>query len=252
MIIQRYKATIAYDGSGFSGFQIQPEGRTVQGEIEKVLKNMHKGEEIRITASGRTDAGVHARGQVFHFDSPLEIPLASWEKALNAQLPKDIVVLNIEKVPSNFHARFDAIGKTYKYFVYTGNKRDPFRRNFMAHYPYAIQLEPIKQAIPFLIGTHDFTSFSSAKAEVENKVRTIHSIDIEEKEDQIIFTFFGNGFLYNMVRIIVGTLMEVGAGKRNPDDINNILKAKDRQMAGKTAPPEGLYLWSVSYPSTEK
>lgn len=245
--MQRYKGTIEYDGSCFSGYQIQPKGRTIQAEIEKVLAKMHKGRHIAITASGRTDAGVHARGQVIHFDSELSLPPERWVKALNGLLPQDISFLNVEAVEPDFHARFDAVGKTYKYYLYNRETRDLFKRHYYAHVSRNLDIGRMRSAARFVEGTHDFTSFCSAKTEMANKVRTISRLDIEERHEEIIFTFTGNGFLYNMVRIIVGTLLEVGAGKRAPEEMKDILAAKDRRLAGKTAPPEGLYLWEVYY-----
>ncbi|MFS0644936.1 tRNA pseudouridine(38-40) synthase TruA [Siminovitchia sp. 179-K 8D1 HS] len=245
--MQRYKGTIEYDGSGFSGYQIQPKGRTVQEEIEKVLKKMHKGRHVPVTASGRTDAGVHARGQVIHFDSGLSLPSERWVKALNSLLPDDISLLNVEAAAPEFHARYDAVGKTYKYFLYNREARDPFKRHYYAHVRGKLDIGRMRKAAQFLAGTHDFTSFCSAKTEMTNKVRTISRLEIDDRHPELVFTFTGNGFLYNMVRIMVGTLLEVGTGKLDPQDIPDILAAKDRRLAGKTAPAQGLYLWEVYY-----
>jgi tRNA pseudouridine38-40 synthase len=243
----RYKCVISYDGSGFSGYQVQPNKRTVQSVVEAVLTKMHKGTPVKVSGSGRTDAGVHAKGQVIHFDSPLLIPADKWERALNSMLPEDISVLSVVLVPESFHARFDAIGKEYQYALYLSQKRDPFQRKFAYQYPYPLNLKAMEQASKFFFGTHDFTSFCAAKTEVEDKVRTIESIDFIRKDESLIIRFVGNGFLYNMVRILVGTLLEVGSGERTPEDIPIILAHKDRRLAGKTAPPHGLYLWEVFY-----
>jgi tRNA pseudouridine38-40 synthase len=243
----RYKCIISYDGSGFSGYQVQPNKRTVQSVVEAVLTKMHKGTPVKVSGSGRTDAGVHAKGQVIHFDSPLLIPADKWERALNSMLPEDISVLSVVLVPESFHARFDAIGKEYQYALYLSQKRDPFQRKFAYQYPYPLNLKAMEQASKFFFGTHDFTSFCAAKTEVEDKVRTIESIDFIRKDESLIIRFVGNGFLYNMVRILVGTLLEVGSGERTPEDIPIILAHKDRRLAGKTAPPHGLYLWEVFY-----
>ncbi|MBS4197896.1 tRNA pseudouridine(38-40) synthase TruA [Lederbergia citri] len=245
--MKRYKGIVAYDGSGFSGYQIQPNGRTVQEELEKALGKMHKGAEVSIVASGRTDAGVHAKGQVIHFDSTLQLPSERWVKALNGLLPGDISLMQVDSVSSDFHARFDASGKTYKYVVYTGSVRDPFKRHYAAHHPYKLDIEKVKKASECLIGTHDYTSFCSAKTDMDNKVRTVSKISIEQKDDEIVFTFTGNGFLYNMVRIMVGTMLDVGTGKIEVESIPAILAGRDRTLAGKTAPAEGLYLWEVYY-----
>ena len=245
--MQRYKAIISYDGTGFSGYQVQPGKRTVQSEIENVLLKMHKGIPVRITGSGRTDAGVHAKGQVIHFDSPLTIPEEKWTVAINSLLPSDIAVLLVTRVHDDFHARFDVVRKEYRHFLYRSCNRDPFRRNFAFQYPYDLDIVSMRTASEYLLGTHDFSSFCSAKTEVIDKVRTLEGIEILSEGDLLILRFIGNGFLYNMVRILTGTLLEVGAGDRQPSDIKRILDSKDRRSAGKTAPGHGLYLWEVFY-----
>jgi tRNA pseudouridine38-40 synthase len=246
-MMQRYKLIISYDGSGFSGYQVQPNKRTVQSDLEAVLAKMHKGEAIKVSASGRTDAGVHAKGQVIHFDSSLQISEQKWEVALNSLLPEDISVLSVIKVDSSFHARFDAIGKEYRYVLQLSKNRDPFQRHFAYQYPYELNIEAMKEASRFFIGTHDFTSFCSAKTEVEDRVRTIETIDFLLEDNFLTLRFVGNGFLYNMVRILAGTLLEVGSGKRKPEEMTDILVKEDRRSAGKTAPAQGLYLWKVFY-----
>jgi tRNA pseudouridine38-40 synthase len=243
----RYKCIISYDGSGFSGYQVQPKKRTVQSVIEAVLTKMHKGSSVKISASGRTDAGVHAKGQVIHFDSPLSLPVEKWELALNSMLPEDISVLSVKEADPAFHARFDANGKEYRYYLNQSPKRDPFQRNYAFHYPNPLNLEAMREASAYLLGTHDFSSFCSARTEVEDKVRTIKTIEILQDEEKVSFHFIGNGFLYNMVRILVGTLIEVGSGKRKSEEIMEILEKRDRRYAGKTAPGQGLYLWQVLY-----
>lgn len=243
----RYKCIISYDGSGFSGYQVQPNKRTVQSVLEAVLSKMHKGDTVKVVGSGRTDAGVHAKGQVIHFDSPLLIPADKWEKALNSMLPEDISVLKVVPVTESFHARFDAKGKEYRYVLHLSQKRDPFQRKFAYQYPYRLNLQAMEQASKLFLGTHDFTSFCAAKTEVVDKVRTIESIEFTRKAELLTIRFVGNGFLYNMVRILVGTLLEVGSSERSPEDIPIILAHKDRRLSGKTAPGHGLYLWEVFY-----
>ncbi|MFS0604788.1 tRNA pseudouridine(38-40) synthase TruA [Peribacillus frigoritolerans] len=243
----KYKCVIAYDGTDFAGYQVQPEKRTIQSEFEAVLAQMHKGTIIKVTASGRTDSGVHAKGQVLHFESPLTFPTENWIKAFSALLPTDIIALEVDIVPDDFHARFHTTGKEYRYIVARSKLRDPFKRNYAYHYPYPLNMEAIREAISYLIGTHDFTSFCSAKTEVVDKVRTIKEMDFEESDDFLVFRFVGEGFLYNMVRILVGTLLDVGSGKMSPRDMSGILDKKDRSFAGKTAPAQGLYLWKVFY-----
>jgi tRNA pseudouridine38-40 synthase len=243
----RLKCTIAYDGSNFSGYQIQPNKRTVQGELEKALAQMHKGKRVQVYASGRTDASVHAVGQVIHFDSTLSISPDRWKKALNSLLPEDVYVKEIEPVDQSFHARYSATSKEYRYVILTTEEKDVFRRNYAYHFPYALNHEAMKEAAKYLMGTHDFTSFCSAKTEIEDKVRTIYDIDLFMKGNELIFRFVGNGFLYNMVRIMVGTLLEVGQEKLTPIQVKDILLKKDRSYAGKTVPGHGLYLWKVNY-----
>jgi tRNA pseudouridine38-40 synthase len=243
----RLKCTVAYDGTQFSGYQVQPGKRTVQGEIEKVLAKLHKGSSIKVSASGRTDAGVHAKGQVIHFDSSLEIEPSRWQIALNSLLPSDIAIHTVEMAAPDFHARFDAIGKEYRYFMLLSKHRDPFHRNYAYQFPFSLDLDAMKEASMHLLGTHDFTSFCSAKTEVVDRVRTVKEIDFYEENGQFVFSFVGDGFLYNMVRILVGTLLEIGTGKRAVDSIQELIEKKDRTLAGKTAPGHGLYLWKVFY-----
>lgn len=245
--MQRYKCVISYDGAEFSGYQVQPNKRTVQGELESVLTKMHKRDGIKVTGSGRTDAGVHAKGQVIHFDSSLSISELKWKVALNSLLPEDISILSVEKAGDNFHARFDTVGKEYHYHLNVSLDRDPFLRNYAYQYPYKLNYEAMREASMYLLGTHDFTSFCSAKTDVVDKVRTIEEIDFSVDKELFILRFVGNGFLYNMVRILVGTLLEIGAGTRSPKEIITILEKRDRRFAGKTAPAEGLYLWEVYY-----
>ncbi|KAB2329265.1 tRNA pseudouridine(38-40) synthase TruA [Cytobacillus depressus] len=245
--MKRFKCLVAYDGTLFSGYQVQPNKRTVQGELENALQKLHKGTEVKVTASGRTDAGVHAKRQVIHFESELNIPLPKWDIALNSILPDDIAIMSTEEASSDFHARFDAKGKEYRYFLTLSAKRDPFTRNYAYQYPYSLNIPAMKEAAGYLIGTHDFTSFCSAKTEVEDKIREVREIELIEDRGSLVFRFVGNGFLYNMVRILVGTLLEVGSGERAPDSMIDILEKKDRSFAGKTAPAHGLYLWNVHY-----
>jgi tRNA pseudouridine38-40 synthase len=243
----RMKVTVAYDGTDFAGYQIQPSGRTVQGTIQSVLQKVHKGEPVNISASGRTDAGVHALGQVFHFDTDMNIPAEAWSKALNAMLPQDIFIKKVEKATDSFHSRFSAVSKEYHYKLLISNQPDVFRRNHMFHYPYPLNIHDIQKACSYFLGTYDFTSFSSARSEVADKVRTIFALELTKEGDILTFKIRGSGFLYNMVRIIVGTLLEVGQGKRKPEAIMTTIAGKDRALAGKTAPAHGLYLHQVYY-----
>lgn len=244
----RVKCILAYDGSGFSGFQIQPEKRTVAGELETALKTIHKGQDIRLQSAGRTDAGVHAEGQVIHFDTTLTIPEENWKRALNTLLPGDIYIKVCKNVTEDFHARFSASAKEYRYVVQTTPEPDVFKRKYAYHFPYDLDIEKIKQACRYLEGTHDFTTFSSAKATIKgSRVRTIYELSCKEYEEGICFYFHGDGFLYNMVRIIVSVLLDIGQGRRSPEDIPALIRAKNRSKVGKTISPEGLYLHKVIY-----
>ncbi|MDQ0415526.1 tRNA pseudouridine(38-40) synthase TruA [Mesobacillus stamsii] len=250
--MQRIKCIISYDGTGFSGYQVQPGKRTVQGELEKVLEKLEKGRNIRVSASGRTDAGVHARGQVIHFDTTLEMEPSRWQIALHSLLPNDIAVCAVELTRPDFHARFDAIGKEYRYFLLLSKHRDPFQRNYAYQFPYELDYEAMRTAGKLLLGTHDFTSFCSAKTEVKDRVRTLQEMDLFEENGLLVFRFTGDGFLYNMVRILVGTLLEVGTGRRDANSMPQLLEARDRTLAGKTAPGHGLFLWNVFYRFSER
>lgn len=246
----RLRAIISYDGSQFSGYQVQPGKRTVQLEIERVLETIHKGDVVKIVASGRTDAGVHATGQVIHFDSPLTFPLDRWVTALNVQLPRDIRILSVEQVSDDFHARYHAVGKTYRYIWSISEIHSPFERDFSVHAErYKLDISSMQKAAQHLIGTHDFSSFCAANTNVNDFVRTIYSINFEVKKEtqQLHMIISGSGFLYNMVRIIAGTLWEVGIRKKTVEGIPDILLACARKEAGKTAPAHGLYLEKVVY-----
>lgn len=240
----RVLISISYNGRDFSGFQYQHDYRTVQGTIEKQLTRMHK-TFVRIHASSRTDAGVHALEQYFHFDTTIDLPAEKWMFILNRAMPKDIVIKSARMVPDDFHSRFDALDKTYRYKVYTGD-RNPFYEGLKTHYPYELNIEAMKEAMAPFVGVHDFTTFSSAKAEIKNKVREIKAFELIETDDGFEFVITGSGFLYNMVRIIVAYVMEVGRGIRQADTLN-MIAAKDRTIIPKTAPAEGLYLEKVKY-----
>ncbi|MBM7646892.1 tRNA pseudouridine38-40 synthase [Scopulibacillus daqui] len=243
----RIKCTAAYDGTNFSGYQVQPEMRTVQGEIEASLSRIHKGQPIKITSSGRTDAGVHARAQVFHFDTPLSIPDPNWPRALNAQLPDDIFIHQAETVPSDFHARFDVKVKEYRYRLLISEEPDMFRRLYTYHMPKKLDLNKMNEACQYFIGTHDFTSFCAANTSVTDKVRTIYSMDVSLQGDEAVIAVKGQGFLYQMVRIMTGALIEAGLNRMPPYEIKDILLKKDRRAAPKTAPAHGLTMWKVTY-----
>lgn len=246
--MKKIKCTISYDGSRFSGFQIQPKQRTVHGELERALKKMHKGEHIRIQASGRTDAGVHAKEQVIHFTSPFNLPEENWEKALNTLLPKDLYVHKAESVPMTFHARYDAVSKEYRYFVLNKQEVDVFQQNYVYQFPYPLNILRIQEACTYFEGKHDFTTFSSAKTTIKGeKIRTLYDVRCTQEEKCLMFTFRGDGFLYHMIRTIVGVLLDIGQGRLEADTIPGLFASRDRQKIGATIPSQGLYLWKVLY-----
>jgi len=239
---------VSYDGTNYAGYQIQNNGITIQEKIEKALKVLHKGKEIQAIASGRTDARVHAVGQTFHFDTTLTIPEENWKRALNAQLPKDIFITSVHQVVDDFHARYDAIVKEYRYFVLNRKDPDIFVRNHRTHVREYLDINAMQEACTYIEGEHDFSAFCSAKTDVKgSKVRTVYQASCQKDGDQVIFIFKGSGFLYNMVRILVGTLVEIGKGERHASSIQETINSKDRNEAGKTAPPQGLFLWEVTY-----
>lgn len=236
-----------YDGSKYHGFQIQPEHITVQEVIEKSLKRIHKGINVRIHMSGRTDSGVHAYVQPIHFDTNLELNENAWVNSVNAYLPKDVRILGALKVNDDFHVRFDSIEKTYEYKLCIARNVNPFLVNYVGHYPLKFDYELAEQCLDYFIGTHDFSAFCSKNSSVEDKVRTITDFNISRDKDIVIFEITGDGFLYNMVRIIIGTIVDVAHGKYPKEHIMNILESKDRKNAGKRVDASGLYLKNIKY-----
>ncbi|CRH90729.1 tRNA pseudouridine synthase A [Chlamydia trachomatis] len=245
----RYKAIISYDGTDFSGFQHQPHCRTVQEEIEKTLLRLNSGQAVTIHGAGRTDAGVHAYGQVIHFDLPQARDVEKLRFGLDTQCPEDIDIVSVEQVSDDFHARYNPHSKTYEFLVDIGRPKNPMMRHYATHYPYPVAFESMRVAIKDLVGTHDFTGFTAAGTSVENKVRTIYRADIrfDEERQFLIFTFTGNGFLYKQVRNMVGTLLKIGNGRMPVEQIQKILEAKNRDLAGPTAAGNGLYLKEIIY-----
>ena len=247
----RYKITFAYDGTNFSGFQIQPHKRTVEQTLKNAVNKIakHPTPAIPVIGSGRTDAGVHALNQVAHFDSPDHLSNDSMRKALNSILPLDILVKKAELVDSDFHARYSAHRKTYRYRVDQGEFVNPFKRNYTAHFKYPLDLAKMKAAAQDFVGEHDFTSFVASGSQAKSNVRRIEKVEIyrDEHDNEVIFEFTGNGFLYNQIRIRVAFLLEVGSNQRPVSDVKRVLAAKDRTQARMTAPASGLYLVSVDY-----
>ncbi len=245
--------TIRYDGTDFHGWQRQPGGlRTVQGTIEEALTKLVRSDTlISVEGTGRTDAGVHALGQCATVQLPDGgIPTERLAFALSNMLPDDIEIVSAEERPAGFHARFDAAGKTYVYRLLASDTYDMFRRKYCWQVKPGLSLSAMREAAAFLEGTHDFAAFQSAGGEEkETTVRTIFEIAVEElPEERIDIAVTGDGFLYNMVRILVGTLVETGYGKRDPADMPALLESKDRDRAGQTAPARGLYLKKVYFP----
>lgn len=233
----------------FSGFQRQPHCRTVQEEIEKTLLRLNSGQAVTIHGAGRTDAGVHAYGQVIHFDLPQARDVEKLRFGLDTQCPEDIDIVSVEQVSDDFHARYNPHSKTYEFLVDIGRPKNPMMRHYATHYPYPVAFESMRVAIKDLVGTHDFTGFTAAGTSVENKVRTIYRADIrfDEERQFLIFTFTGNGFLYKQVRNMVGTLLKIGNGRMPVEQIQKILEAKNRDLAGPTAAGNGLYLKEIIY-----
>lgn len=247
--MQRYKVTIAYDGTNYVGFQRQTNGNSIQFELEKALKRASKGYNIPVVASGRTDSGVHALGQVIHFDYPVFINEQAMQKALNSLLPEDIRVCSVVCVSRLFHARYHTCSKQYEYRVSIANVQNPFKDKYTLHHPYRTNVQRMQQALNDIIGTHDFTSFCSTKTDKENRIRTVTKAEVvlDNLQEELIFTFEGDGFLYNMVRILVGTALQIGDGLKNTNEMKRLLEVKDRNEAGPTASPRGLYLKRVDY-----
>lgn len=243
---QVVKMIIEYDGTNFFGWQRQSKSRSVQGDIERVLTKIFK-RKIQIDGAGRTDAGVHAYGQVATFKSAIPMPLENLKRALNNFLSEDIRILTLSFESEAFHARYSAKGKTYIYKVLNALERDVFTSHYAYHYPYEIKEELILEAISYLIGEHDFTSFMASGSSAQNPVRIIYDITLNKDGDNLELTYTGNGFLYKMVRIITGYLLEVGQGKILPQKTLELFENPTRKYTTKIAPAEGLYLNEVYY-----
>ena len=245
----RYKATISYDGTLFAGFQRQPHARSVQEEIEKTLMRLNQGNPVTIHGAGRTDAGVHALGQVIHFDLPQPRDEEKLRFALDTQTPEDIDFIRVEQVADDFHSRYKKHSKTYEFIVDYGRPKNPMMRHYATPYPYPLDVAKMQVAIQKLEGTHDFTGFTASGTSVEDKVRTITEARLVEDvvNHRLLFTFSGNGFLYKQIRNMVGTLLKIGNGRMPVEQIDLILEKKDRNLAGPTAAPNGLYLKEIRY-----
>ena len=245
-----YRLTLAYDGTDFAGWQWQPQRRTLQGELEAALERI-TGQKTRCFASGRTDAGVHALGQVVSFGSATYLTPPALTKALNAELPDDMLVFEVARAPDGFHAQRDALRKRYRYLIEDGRVRDLFGRRYLWHLYRKLDVDIMQAAAASLIGTHDFTSYETAGSSRLTTIRTVFDLLVERRPaeftDRIVIEVEADGFLYNMVRNIVGTLVEVGKGKQPPTWPAEVLALRDRSKAGMTAPAQGLFLVNVEY-----
>jgi tRNA pseudouridine38-40 synthase len=246
------KLTLAYDGTDFSGWQVQPDIATIQGTLSSAIGRL-TGEKVSPQGSGRTDAGVHALGQVVSFATESPIPAENFVMALNDILPSSIRVLECAEMPADFHARKSARAKTYSYRIYRGAICPPFLARYVWHYPFPLDESAINAAAASVVGEHDFTSFAAVDPErgfdgqgVPN-VRRIFSSVWERQTDEFVYTVRGNGFLHHMVRNLIGTFILVGKGTLEVEDIKRVIAARDRSAAGATAPPSGLYLLQVEY-----
>lgn len=245
----KYKMTIAYDGTNYSGWQIQRNGMSIQQKLQEALKVILR-QETSVVGSGRTDAGTHALGQVAHFINPHEIDQRRFLYSINGILPIDIRVKNVEKVPSDFHARYSATGKIYHYYLHLSPIQNPFKRLYSLHVYEKINIDLLKEAAQYFIGKHDFTAFANEAhtgVAAYDPVRELKRLDIIPIEDGLRLEYEADGFLYKMVRNITGTLLEVAHGHRLASSIPSILASKDRRCAGQSAPPHALFLTQVLY-----
>jgi tRNA pseudouridine38-40 synthase len=245
--MRNIKLLIEYDGTNYQGWQVQPKGPTIQGMLEDKIKFL-TGESIQLFGSGRTDAGVHALGQVAHFQTQSRMDVRSMQRALNSLLPRDIVIQEIEEVEEGFHARKQSKSKVYEYRLLNRNLRSAFHRGYVWHIPQKLDLIEMKRATTHLIGEHDFSAFRTVGSSTRTAVRRVIRAEWRRGRDGLIrFEIEANGFLKQMVRSIVGTLVEVGKGKIDPERFQKVLKSKDRKKAGPTAPAKGLFLKEVKY-----
>lgn len=246
--MRNLKVVMSYNGARYHGYQIQNNADSIQQTVERAIKTL-TGEETSINGCSRTDTGVHAKAFVFNFKTENHIPCSGFLKGMNALLPTDIAILSCEDVNDNFHARFDSKGKEYLYRINCADVRDVFAENLALHYPYKLDIEKMKSAAKLLCGTHDFAAFCKAEAKehLATTVRTVYSVDIRQNGEYTEVLVSGDGFLHNMVRIIVGTLIYISEGKRTEQDILYALETGDRELAGKTVAPCGLYLNKVFY-----
>lgn len=247
MEYKRIRLSVAYDGTNYHGWQIQPNGITIESELNRCLTEL-LGEEIQVIGASRTDSGVHALGNIAVFDTQARMPGDKFAYALNQRLPEDIRIQKSEEVAPDFHPRHVKSRKTYEYRIYRAQFPMPVKRLYSLFTYHELDVAAMRQAAAFLVGEHDFASFCQAGAQVETTVRTIYSLEVLEEGPDLVIRVCGNGFLYNMVRIIAGTLLEVGRGRRKPGEMADVLAAKDRSAAGPTAPAHALMLMKYEFP----
>ena len=247
MTIQNYRLILQYDGTSYAGWQIQSGRPTVQGMVQNALERII-GQPIKLIGSGRTDAGVHARGQVANFHSPLPLPLDVWRKAANRLLPPDIRVLRVSRAAPDFHARRDTTSKLYRYQIFTGPIMPPWESRYHLHWPRPIEVDAMQEAAHVILGRHNMQSFAASGTTVRCFEREVFRSEFRPRRGRyLVFSIEASGFLQHMVRILVGTLLEVGVGRFSVSDFQQILNSQDRTRAGKTAPPQGLFLERVWY-----
>lgn len=244
--MRNIKVKIEYDGKNFNGWQKQPDKLNIQGEIERAIFEI-TGEKVDLIASGRTDAGVHSLGQTANFKMENNMPIEKIPLAINSKLKKTIRVKTAEEVDERFHSRYNCKGKKYRYVINNAPIESALYKDLELHISQKLDLNKMREAIKYFVGKHDFSAFKSSGTSSKNSVREIYKAEIIEDGDRIKIELTGSGFLYNMVRIISGTLVEVGIGKIEPKQIPEIIQSKDRGMAGRTLPPQGLYLVEVYY-----
>lgn len=244
--MRNIKLIIEYDGKGFNGWQKQPGKPNIQGEIENAIERI-TGEEVELYASGRTDAGVHAIAQTANFKTNSNIPIEKLCLAINSQLKNSIVIKEATEVDEKFHCRYNCKGKKYRYIINNSTNGSAIYRGLEYHMPVKLDVDKMKEAAKYFVGTHDFKAFKSSGTSSKSSVREIYKAEVTKENERITIELTGSGFLYNMVRIISGTLVDVGLGKIKPEEIKNIIENKDRTKAGKTLPAHGLYLVEVYY-----
>ena len=244
--MRNIKLVIEYNGKGFGGWQKQPNKLNIQGEIERAIFEL-TGEEVNLIASGRTDSGVHSLGQVANFYTESSIPIQKFAIAINSKLKKSIVIKSAEEVPEKFHSRYSVHSKKYRYIINNSEQGTAIYKDLEYHMPCKLDVEKMKEAVKYFVGKHDFSAFKASGTSSKSSVREIYSAEVYEIGERIYIELVGNGFLYNMVRIISGTLVDVGLGKILPENISKIIESKKRENAGKTLPAHGLYLVEVNY-----